>query len=680
MMHFRKRYRPGRARWLPWFAGGLVAGSVGLPAAEPETTSEIQQLRELSLEELLNLEVSTASKKERRLGDTAAAVSVLTAEDLRHSGVTHLADALRLVPGVQVARLDSHHWAISVRGFNEVFANKLLVMVDGRSVYTPLFSGTFWQFQDVPIEGIERVEVVRGAGASVWGANAVNGVINIITKSARDSQGGQVSAGGGNFDEFLANFGYGTAVNETSWVRLDTQFRQQGELEDATGAGNGDDGFAGSGRLRLDWQPADTAEFTLIGGGQYSEYHERVELIDLAVPGFVRTDTRAPAWNAHILGRWQRTVDERSSLELQSYLDFATFDAPWITEDRLNFDVELNHRWQPGARHDFNWGLGYRLSADDIATNGDTIRFAQDSRTVNLFSGYAQDELQIVPEVLSATAGLRVEHNDYTGFEVQPTLRGLWKLAERHAAWGSVSRAVRTPSRAENDATISVDLQPPGVLDPTLPALITYSGTPEFDSEDLWAFELGYRWQAAEELHFDLAGFFNVYDRLRGSQPGSPFLNDPLSPTYLVVPLTAVNDTKGNGYGGELTAVWQVAEDWRLRLGYSYLNLDLEGSDAAAISGLSPRHQAFLQSLLRLRADVELDAAVRYVGELTGPDIPGYVTADVRMGWKPREDLEFSVVGQNLFDSPHQEFQSTLIRYSPAYISRSVFGKVTWTF
>lgn len=680
MKHFRILHRPVPGPWLPWLAGGLVAGTVGAPAADPVASDGIQHLRELSLEELLDLEVSTVSKKEHRVGDSPAAISVLTEEDIRRSGVTHIAEALRLVPGVQVARLDANHWAISVRGFNEVFANKLLVMVDGRSVYTPLFSGTFWQFQDLSLESVERVEVVRGPGASVWGANAVNGVINIITKSARDSQGGHFSAGGGNFDEFLTTLGYGTAIADAAWLRFDGQFRDLGQLEDATGEGNGDDGLVGTGRFRLDWEPDDTAEFTLIGGGQYSEFSERVELMDLSLPGYVRTDTRVPAWNAHILGRWQRTVDERSAVEVQTYLDFSALDAPWIMEDRLNFDLEFNHRWQPGERHDFNWGIGYRLSADEIATSGDTIRFAEASRSVNLFSGYVQDEVQIVPEVLSVTAGVRLEHNEYTGFEVQPTLRGLWKLAEQHTAWGSISRAVRTPSRAENDATISVGLAPPGVYDPTLPALISYYGSPAFDSEEVLAFELGYRWQAGERLHFDLASFFNIYEQLRGSQAGVPYLNDPLSPDYLVIPVAAVNDTQGNGWGGEVSAVWQVAADWRVRLGYSYLELDLEGSDALDLSGWSPQHQAFLQSLFRLRENLELDAAVRYVGELTGPGIASYLTADVRLGWKLRENLELSVVGQNLFDSPHQEFQSSLIRYSPAYISRSVFGKVTWSF
>jgi len=666
--------------WLASIVGGLLAAGVGWAADTSEPDPSILHLRQLSLEELLNLEVSTASKKERRLADTAAAVTVLTGDDLRRSGVTQVPEALRLVPGVQVARLNAHQWAISVRGFNDVFANKLLVMVDGRSVYTPLFSGTLWEYQDLALESIERIEVVRGPGASVWGANAVNGVINIITRSAKDAPGGHVTVGGGNLDQFLATASYGSALSEQAWLRFDANVRHHADMENLSGADNHDAASSGTGRFRLDWEPSDTAEFTLIGSGQYAEFDEAADLLNLGVPGYEYREYTVPAANAHLLGRWNRQASESSAFEVQAYLDFSEIDSLWIHDQRLNFDVAASHRWRPGGRHDVNWGLGYRLSADDIATFGDTMAVAPGSRAVNLFSGFIQDDWELKPEVFTATLGVRLEHNDYTGFEVQPTLRGLWKLGGHHSAWASASRAVRTPSRAENDAVVNVSFVPAGVLDPVLPAVVSFQGSDEFESEDLWAFELGYRWQPDARLHFDLAGFFNVYDHLRGRLPGAPFPNDPLDPAYLVVPLTAINDTRGNTYGGELTAVYQATEQWRWRVGYSYLGMDLEGSESEDIEGWAPEHQLFVQSLAQLTPGVELDATVRYVDALSGPGVPGYVTADVRLGWRPRADLEFSVVGQNLFDSPHQEFRSALIGYHPSVITRAVFGRVTWSF
>lgn len=660
--------------------GGLLSGVVGLGAAETVPAPALPDLRQLSFEELLNLEVSVASRSEQRLTDTAAAVSVLTGDDIRRSGVTHLAEALRLVPGVQVARLSGHKWAISIRGFNGVFANKLLVLVDGRSVYTPLFSGTLWEYQDVVLESIDRVEVVRGPGASVWGANAVNGVINIITKSARDSHGSQVSVGGGTIDRFTASASHGSPFSEEASIRIDAGFRHRGEMEEVNTGDEFGELWSSTGRFRVDWEPVDTTSFTLLGGGQYGEFEERTELFNAGTFSFVPTDFTVEGATGHLLGRWTRTLDERSELEVQSYVEISEIDASWIRNQRLNYDVQLNHRWQPGESFDVNWGLGYRLNADRITTGGDTIFFSDEERTDQLFSGYLQSVVQLVPEVLSVTAGVRLEHNDYTGFEVQPTLRGLWKPVENQSFWASVSRAVRTPSRAESDSTINLSLRDPGVVHPLLPALVTYSGSSSFESEELWAFELGYRWQASERLHLDAATFYNVYENLRGNEMGTPFPNDPLNSTYVIVPLTAINDTQGTGWGGELSAVWQAREHWRLRLGYSYLNLDFSGSDANDLAGWSPRNQLFLQSLVQLTEALELDATLRWVDELTGPAVPAYVTADVRLGWQPNDRLELSIVGQNLFDSPHQEFESQAIRYRAALISRSVFGKLTWTF
>ena len=657
-----------------------AALSVAAQTAEPNTPPETSASRRLTLEELLNVEVSTVSRNEQRLAETPASVAVLTGEDLRRSGVNDLAEALRLVPGVQVARLTSHQWAVSVRGFNEVFANKLLVMVDGRSVYTPLFSGTVWSSQDIPLENIERIEVVRGPGASMWGANAVNGVINIITRSARETQGGQLTVGGGNLDQFIGSFRYGMELSENAWLRFDGKYREHGGMEGLNGEPNGDDFRAGNGGFRLDWTPSESADFTLLGQGHYGRYNEPISLLDLSIPAFVNMTSVSVNSGGDLLGRWTRKLHEGSELEVQTYLDYSEIQSSWINDRRMTFDFELNHRWQLGERQEITWGVGYRLNADEVIATEDTVLFPVTERSVNIFSAYFQDSMTLLPDELTAIAGVRLEHNDYTGFEAQPTLRAFWQLAEEHAVWTAASGAVRTPSRADNDAIVALDLLPPGTAHPVLPVLTRFYGSTAFESEKLWAFELGYRWHPIARFNFDLTGYYNLYDQLRGTSQGTPFPNNPLAPTYLVMPLQAVNDTSGNSYGAELTAAWQATERWRWRLGYSVLALDLDGSDAASLEGAIPHHQFTLRSLLQVSATVELDATLRYVDELPGTRVPAYLTADVRLGWKPCASVELSIIGQNLLDSPHQEFSTSTIRYQPAAITRAVYGQLTWSF
>lgn len=662
---------------------GFVAACLLLGAAAAARAGDriaVDQLRQLTLEELLNVEVTTASKKEQRLSDTAAAVSVLNGDDIRRLGVSTIPEALRGLPGVDVARLNSHRWGVSVRGFNDIFANKLLVMVDGRSVYTPLFSGTLWDIHDLPLEDIERIEVVRGPGASVWGANAVNGVINIITLPAHQTEGGRMDVGGGTLDEFAGSLRYGIPVSDSTSVRVFGKYRQHAEMEDVSGGPAEDDYRAGTAGFRLDWDPSDTADFMLSGRGFSGEYSEKVDLLSLPGPGYLTTVTSPNSSGGHALGRWGRRIDETSRVELQSYVEFNTFDVDWLEEERLNFDVALTHRWQPTESHDLNWGVGYRLTTDRITESADTASYPRRERTDRLFSGFVQDDYAAIPDVLTLTAGVRFEDNDYTGFEIQPTLRALWRPAEEHSLWLAGSRAVRTPSRSESDASINIDYLPPGTVHPVLPGVVVYSGTTEFKSEELWAFEAGYRWQPLPSLNVDATGFFNLYEMLRGSRPGTPFPNDPLAPSYVVVPVTAVNDTAGNTWGGELAAVWQATDIWQWRLSYSYIGFDLRGSDAAATSGYSPRHKVSLLSRLDLPGNLEFDSQLRFVDELTAPAIPSYVTLDLRLGWHPLEDLEISISGYNLLGGGHQEFASRLIRYIPSEITPSVFGKVSWRF
>lgn len=659
--------------------GGAVLAAGVSGAAEPGATSG--GLRQLSLEELLNLDVSTASKKEEPLSVTAAAVSVVTDEDVRRSGATDLPEFLRSIPGVQVARINAHRWAVSVRGFNSDFANKLLVMIDGRSVYTPLFSGTLWRNLDLVTEDLDRIEVVRGPGGGVWGANAVNGVINIINKSAKETQGGLVSAGGGDYDHFIAVARQGVQLSDDKWMRVSGKFRHHGESEAVGGGDAGDSYTSGLGGVRFDWEPSDSTALMMDAGVYAGDYRETVNRLDLSVPAFVSEPGFARDAGAHVLGRWNQQVNEVSSVELQTFFDYQEVDTPYFDEQRLKFDVEFDHYWNPVERHELNWGVGYRMSADWIDAPTESLTFADDHRNDGVLSAFGQETYHVVPEKLSLTASVRLEHNDYTGFEVQPGLRALYRPSEKHSLWVAGSRAVRTPSRAESDARLALEVLPPGAVHPTLPALVVANGSTAFESEELWAFDAGYRWQPLETLHFDLAGYFNVYEKLRGTAVGTAFPNDPLNPTYVVLPLEITNDARGNTWGAEFAGAWQATPEWRLRLVYSYFANNFDDNDpVVSYDSASPENQLSLQSRLNLPGNVEVDGALRYVDSLKGAAIPSYFTADLRVGWRPRENLEFSVVGANLLDSPHQELRSSLIFYSPTLVSRSVFAKMSWEF
>lgn len=656
-------------------------------AAAARVQPRLSDLTELSLEELMNIEVTSVSKKTEKLSKAAAAIFVITQEDIRRAGATSIAEALRLAPGLEVARVDAHTWAISARGFNDVFANKLLVLLDGRSIYTPLFSGVFWDQQDTLLEDIERIEVIRGPGATLWGANAVNGVINIITKRARDTQGGLLTAGGGSEERGFGSVRYGGTLG------ADAHFRVYAKYVNRDGSGLPDGHAAndawqlGQGGFRLDWLPAQPHLLTL-QGDLYGGNLAQTFFVGALLPPFqqVMPDHLATR-GGNLLGRWSHTLASASEMRLQVYYDRTIRDTAIFKEDRHNVDLDFQHRFPLGGRHDIVWGLGYRLSSDNEG-NTFTVSLTPASRTTHLVSAFAQDEIVLVADRLHVTLGSKFEHNTFTGFEIQPGARLLWTPSDRHTVWAAIARAVRTPSRAEDAVRINQQVLPPGTLFPGAPAaVVSFAGDRGIDSEKLLAYELGYRVQPHEWLSLDLALFYNVYNNLRSIEPGTPFPETSPFPPHLVVPFLAANKLNGETYGAELVANWQLTEWWRLRALYSYLHINLSREKGSrdtisqAAQGNSPQQQLALRSAMDLPWRLAFDLALRYVDRLPNLHVGSYTVLDVRLGWRPTQSLELAIVGHNLLEKHHPEFSpSTFINTQPTEVQHSVYGKMTWRF
>ncbi|HEX7183152.1 MAG TPA: TonB-dependent receptor [Thermoanaerobaculia bacterium] len=679
---FRRALRPG-AWLLVVLCCHSGAAAQAPPASEPPSNPDVD-LTELSLEELMDVQVTSVSKRAEPISAAAAAVFVITQEDLRRSGATSIPEALRMVPGVEVARIDASKWAISARGFNGRFANKLLVLIDGRSVYTPLFSGVFWDVQDTLIEDVDRIEVIRGPGATLWGANAVNGVINIITKSAHETVGGLLAAGGGSEERGFAGLRYGGALGKSSAYRVYGKSFERGSGERLAGGAAADDWSMSRGGFRLDSALSAGSALTVEGGFYDGEAGETLTLQPFPAPAPRTVDTEMQISGGHLLGRWQRTLSDASELKAQLYYDRTERTAALIDEDRDTFDLELQHGFAPGSRHRLVWGLGYRRTGDDIRGTS-ILSFRPARRTDDLASAFFQDEIALRPDRLWLTLGSKVEHNDYTGFEVQPNLRAVWIPRRHHTLWAAVSRAVRTPSRAEHDLRLESLRIGPGQLFPGAPPAVVVSfGDPDYHAEELLAWELGYRMGLAPGLFLDLATFYNDYDQLRATRTGEPFLEVSPIP-HLVVPARISNDQEGETYGAELVVDWRASKRWRWNAAYSLLAIQLRDrrpgqDDSPFDEGGSPRHQLVLHSSVDLAQGFELDVSLRYVDELPSLDVDSYTTFDLRLGWRPRADLEVSLVGQNLLEETHVEFAPEIIPTHPTALERGFYGKVAWRF
>lgn len=635
-----------------------------MAVGQPDSTGELKQL---SLEELMDIQVTSVARHSESILQAPASVQVITQDEIRRSGVTSIAEALRLADNLQVAQKNSHDWGISARGFNASLANKLLVMIDGRTVYTPLFSGVFWNDQDYLLEDIERIEVISGPGGTLWGANAVNGVINIITRTAADTQGVYAEAGGGNQLKALAGARYGGTLGAGASYRLYGKYFDRDDEVYPGGQPAGDGWHQAQSGFRID--SAASARDMLSLHGDFYQGHAGLN-----------TGGAAQTAGGNVLGRWTHAMSDESELNLQTYYDRTHLIDPipqaalngvvlapagLLHDDLTTYDIDLQHRISLAGSNSLVWGLGYRYT-HDVVRNAPGIGFLPTTLNQNLFSAFLQDEFAIRDD-LSLILGSKIEHNDYTGFEFEPNIRVRWSLAQDQSLWSAISRAARTPSRIDRD-----------LAEPAPPYTTILKGGTDYGSEYVTAYEAGYKGRLSPRSTASVSVFRNDYRDVRSLSftPGTIF------------PVFIANNVAGHTEGVEVSADAQLLQSWSLHTGYDYLHERLHvrpgRSDLTNARGetADPKHRFTIRSSLNLAARLNWDAAVRWVdalvvngGSLAGK-VPAYFELDTRLGWALSPSLEVSVSGQNLLHDHHPEYGFP----TPARIEiqRSVYGKIAW--
>jgi iron complex outermembrane receptor protein len=644
----------------------------GRPLPTPQT-----DLSQASLEELMNIKVTTVSKKEQKLSRVAAAVFVISQEDIRRSGARNIPDLLRMVPGVDVAQVDGDTLAISVRGFNDIYADKLLVLVDGRSVYNPVFGGVDWDLQNLPLEDIDRIEVIRGPGATIWGANAMNGVINIITKPTKATQGPLVKTGSGSRTAAQELVQYGGELRGHGFFRAFGRYSSDLNSTFLSGQRAADGWHMSNAGLRSDWDLTTKDSLTVEGDFQDSHEGETITTFLSLSPPFEATfNDRNFAQRGNILGRWEHRFSDGSDTSVQVYYDGERRHRFGMLEDRDALDFDFKHHVALGSRQDLVWGFGYRLDSYDSRPGYATSMSRP--RDTNLSNFFVQDEVRLSGP-LWLTVGSKFEHNSFTGFEYEPGVRLLWSPSNRQTAWAAISRAIRQPTI--EDVELRENLEafpcPDGLL-----CLVSVFGNPHFKSEELLAYEAGYRAQVSHRVSADAAAFYNLYDRLRSYEPAATFLESSPPPLHLVIPQVTMNKMHGDTYGAELSSTLSISSRWTVSPGYAWLKMNLH-SDPGSLDttsplavGYSPRHQFQIRSNIDLPRHLEFDSGLYYVGRLSGLGISDYARADARLSWRPTRSWELSVVGQNLLQPRHLEFIWSYGLLQSTQVQRSVFGEI----
>jgi iron complex outermembrane receptor protein len=664
-----------------WRVAFVLTVSMQVPGAGQ---TRPRDLTDISLEDLMNIQVTSVSKKEQKLSRTGAAVFVITQEDIHRSGATNLPDLLRMAPGVDVAQINANSWAISVRGFNGPYADKVLVLIDGRSVFSPDTSGVFWDQQDVPLEDIDRIEIIRGPGGTVWGANAMNGVINIITKSAKATPGGLISADAGSTENGHGLVQYGGKIGQDGSYRAFGRYSNNGSSVTSNGTAEADGSHMSHGGFRSDWDLSSRDTMTVQGDlFKTTEGDTITTLFSNALPDERTLNDRVAASGGNFLGRWNRTLSNGSDFSVQAYYD--QYNRSYIgARDILGTTaLDFEHHLVVGSRHDVVWGAAYRFT-DDRFTRGYAANLLPLHPTDSLFSTFVQDEIRLTNS-LWLTVGSKFEHNAYTGFEYEPSAQLVWTPTNRQTFWASAARAIRQPARKDTDVQLDYATQP-------LPnggfALLQATGNPNLKAEQVRDFEAGYRAQLSRRLSLDATAFLSLYRDLVSQLPGAPVFTTNPGPPHLVIPLVFVNTGRLRSFGTEFFVNWNVSHRWKLSPGFSLIRMksapDASGNVSQIVPVIddTPEHQLQVRSSMDLTRRLEWDASVGYISALRdeglGPT-PGYARVDTRLGWKLGEFIEISIVGQNLLSPRHAEFPD----FYPLHhtqVERSVFGKVTWRF
>lgn len=634
-------------------------------------------LTQLSIEELMQIEVTSVSKKEERLFESAAAVFILTQEDLQRSGARTIQDALRLVPGMNVGRIDANKWAISVRGFNQTFSNKLLVMIDGRSVYSRIFSGVFWETQDIMLEDVERIEVIRGPGATLWGANAVNGVINIITRHTDQTQGGLLHAGYGSHETGPFGMRYGGRFGGNGFYRLYSQVFQRDASQLQSGEPGSDDWWMVKNGFRADYRIS-SRDAAMVSGEMYWGTVGQTIKTEFLYPSYGRRTTHdLDVIGGHLLGRWNHRVSPVSDFTLKLfYSHIGRDDSLMIGGNFQNIDLDFEYRWAPNLRHSIIWGGGIRFTSDRF-DNTELVHFTPPSRNYNLYGIYIQDDVNLMDSRLFVTLGSKFERDDLAGTEFQPNIRLRWLPSRHMTMWGAISRAVRTPARSDQSFSMTRHLMSVGDDVYFLQML----GTPNLPSESLLSHELGFRLHPTSWLFFDCTGFCHDYAHLRTYALGPVHAAASDSGTVYTVPYVAGDDMAGRSCGFESFIEYQASRV-RLRGTYAFFRLwldpeeHIENMRAEDMEGEAPRHQWTLQTFVDLPFNLELDGTLRYVDGLPAIPVDAYLTADVRAGWSPSPNWEWSIMGRNLLQKNHMEFKESHIPFYATAVQRQILGRL----
>jgi iron complex outermembrane receptor protein len=633
---------------------------------DPKTSNDLKQL---SLEQLGDVEVTTASKVPAAVWKIAAAIYVITHDDIMRSGATSIPEALRLAPGVEVARIDSSKWSIGIRGFGSRLSRSVLVLIDGRTVYTTLLAGTYWEVQDTVMDDIERIEVIRGPGGTIWGPNAVNGVINIITKSAKNTHGTLVSVGGGNIEQGFFNarqgWGNGTDLNYRVYAKGFNRGPQY-HYDDQ----NFDRWRAAQAGFRADWDRNSENRFTFQGDIYDEGTGESVIATSYTKPYQQNIRDTAHLSGGNILGRWSRTQGDGRDIQVQAYYDRTNRHEPNFGDLRDTFDIDFLQRFRLPARQQISWGLGARFSHGNDLQVVSGLTFQPPQRTDELLTAFLQDEIALVDHRLSLSLGTKLLHTNFTGVHLEPSIRLLWNPDDKQSLWTAFTHAVRTPSDAERDFFLSGFI----AVDPSTgtPFFARFNANRHFRAEQLNGYEIGYRRLLGKTVFLDIAGYYNHYGALFSEEiTGPPFLENLPAPPHFLLPAQFGNGLVGTTEGGEIAAEWRPREFWRLRGSYSFLEMHIEKvrnsldvGTAPGIQGSSPQHQVQLQSGFQLAKSFNLDLAYRYVSSLPGqapngfPDlyVRSYSTADATFRWRFSKDFGFTVAGQNLLQPQHVEF------------------------
>jgi iron complex outermembrane receptor protein len=671
-----------------WLLASFACAQGASPDARQQGPSDAQQqqspppLTQLSLEQLGNLEVTTAAKEPEQIWRTPAAIYVITQDDIRRSGATSIPEALRLAPGVEVGRINATTWAIGIRGLESNFSKSVLVLIDGRSVFTPLFAGVFWDQQDVVMEDIDRIEVIRGPGGTIWGPNAVNGVINIITKSAKDTQGALLSVTAGDVDHIIGAAQYGGTVNDGLSYRVYAKgFSRDHEFH--VDGNNFDDWQQERGGFRMDYGRNDRDDYTLEGDIYSGDSPRIVSNGTLTPPNpgqQVISDDHLSGGN--LLARWRRAISDDSNIYLQAYFDRTVRTGMQFDDARNTFDIDFLHRLKVGDRNTFSYGAGLRWSPYHFGQISQLVNITPNFGTNHFYSIFLQDEIALLPKRLSVTLGAKLEHNDFSGFDAQPTARLLYTPKDHMTFWAAVTRAVTTPSLLEEGFNLT------GVASVTPPIFIRVSGNRNFQSETLTGFEGGYRQLFKKSVYLDLAVFHNIYRDLQSF--GTPVVETETTaaPTHTVLNIPYANGIGGATDGFEIAPTWNPTHWWRLAGSYAYVTAGLHAAGGAAdisstgsistYEGSTPKHQFDIRSYISLPHGFELDQSYRYYSAIPGQSLGAYQTAGARIGWNFR-DLQLSIDGENLLQPSHFEWGTGDPNQVPIGIRRAVYGRIVWT-